>query len=82
MSIMKEQLDLFIPRDDSSSGRIGGDIAILYIVSSENYVKYFCKNCQQVFEHHFIDEDREIDWYKFTCQHCDATRKIQLNKLI
>lgn len=77
MLATKEELDPWLPK-----GNIGGDIVVLWVISSLNSIQYFCRKCQDVYTEVYQDENKNDEWYKFSCRkiRCDATRKIQLKR--
>jgi Zn finger protein HypA/HybF involved in hydrogenase expression len=61
-----------------------GRIAIEYV--SYDIICYVCRKGECPAYGHkqflvFTDEEAQQDWFKFTCNRCDATRMIQLERV-
>ncbi len=51
-------------------------IKVEYI--SDDTICYVCEKCQDIFFFEFNEEEAQRDWFQFSCQQCDAKRKIAL----
>ncbi len=63
-----------------ATATIGGSIEIKYV--NDEHIAYRCNPCNKDYRHEFSEEALSQDWYKFTCEGCDAKRSLQLRKVV